>query len=99
MWLLRDGKHQVTTLARKEDDTDSDKKGTLPRNSYLGGTEIRTYHEDKRKNQVPITTEKEDNTESTAIVTTAAFTSVCGSEWDDDTIEGLAEPTTLNDQI
>ena len=29
VWLLRDGKHQVTTSAKKEDDTDSDKKGPL----------------------------------------------------------------------
>ena len=26
VWLLRDGKHQVPTSARKEDDTDSDKR-------------------------------------------------------------------------
>ena len=32
-------------------------------------------------------------------MTTATFASGCGSEWDDDIIEGLAEPTTLNDQI
>ena len=53
----------------------------------------------QRKNQVTITADKEDNTDSTATVTTATFASGCGSEWDDDIIEGLAEPTTLNDQI
>ena len=31
-------------------------------------------------------------------MTTSAVTSVCGSEWDDDTIGRVAETTTLNDQ-
>ena len=65
VWMLRDGKHQVTTSAKKEDDTDSDKKGPLPCNDYLGDTRMRTRHEDKRKNQVTTRTEKEDNTDST----------------------------------
>ena len=90
--LLRDGKHQVTTSARK-------KKGPSPCNGYLGDTEIRTDYKDNRKNQVTTTADNEDNTDSTATVTTAAFTSVCGSEWGDNTIEGLAEPSTLNNQI
>ena len=58
VWLLRDGKHQVPTSARKEDATDSDKKGPLPCNHYLGDTEIRTDQEDKRKNQVTTTADK-----------------------------------------
>ena len=49
--------------------------------------------------QTDSTADKEDDTDCTATVTTAAFTSVCGSELDDDTIKGLAEPKTLNDQI
>ena len=60
---------------------------------------MRTRHKDKRKNQVTTTAEKEDDADSTATVTTAALTSVCGSEWDNDTVERLAETTTLNDQI
>ena len=60
---------------------------------------MRTGHEDKRKNQVTNTADKEDDTDSTATVTTTAFTSICGSEWDDDAVEGLAETTILNDQI
>ena len=44
------------------------------------------------------TADKEDDTNSTATVTTAAFASVCGSEWDDDTIEGLAEPTASREK-
>ena len=99
VWLLRGGKHQVTTSARKEDDTDSNKKGPLPCSGYLGDAEIRTDHEDNRKNQATTTVDKEDNADSTATVTTAVFTSICGSELGDDATEGLAEPTTLNDQI
>ena len=48
---------------------------------------MRPRHEDKRKNQVTTTSEKEDVTDSTATVTTAAFTSGCESEWDDDNTE------------
>ena len=46
-----------------------------------------------------ITAEKEDGTDSTATVITAAFTSVCGSKWDNGIIERLAEITTVNDHI
>ena len=77
---MMNNEHQVTTSAKKKDDTDSDKKGPLPWNNYLGDTRIRTCHEDKRKKQVATTAEKEDNADSTATVTTAAFTSVCQSE-------------------
>ena len=52
VWMLRDGNHQVTTSARKEDDTDSDKKGPVLGNDYLCDTRTRTHHEDKRKNQI-----------------------------------------------
>ena len=52
VWLLGDGKHQLITSARKEDAAYSDKKGPLPCNGYLGDTEVRTDHEDKRKNQI-----------------------------------------------
>ena len=55
VWVLRDGKNQATTSARKEDDTNSDKKGPSPCNGYLGNTEIMTDHEDKRKTQVTTT--------------------------------------------
>ena len=51
------------------------------------------------KHQVTTPSRKKDDTDSTATVTTAAFTSVCESEWDSYTTEGLAETTTLNDQI
>ena len=51
------------------------------------------------KHQVTTPSRKKDDTDSTATVTTAAFTSVCESEWDDITTEGLAETTILNDQI
>ena len=37
---------------------------------------------DKEKNQVITSAEKEDGTDSTATETTAAFTSVCETEWD-----------------
>ena len=89
MWLLRDGKHQVTTSARKEDDTDSNKKGPLPCSGYLGDAEIRTDHEDNRKNQATTTVDKEDNADSTATTIAAAATSVFGSEWEDCITEGL----------
>ena len=36
-----------------------------------------------------MTAEKEDNTDFTATMTTAAFSSACESEWDDDITEGL----------
>ena len=51
------------------------------------------------KNQVTTKAEKEDEADSTATLTTVAFTSVCESEWDNDITEGLAETTALNDQI
>ena len=60
---------------------------------------MRSCHEDKMKNQVTTTAEKEDNTDSTATVITAAFTSVCESEWDDDITEPLAGTTISNNQI
>ena len=44
---------------------------------------MRTRHEDKKKNQVTTTVEKDDDIDSTATETTAAFTSVCESEWDE----------------
>ena len=67
-----------------EKETKQDKKGLLSWNDNLGDPSIRSRHEDKRKNQVTTTAEKEDDTDSTATVATAAFTSVCESEWDDD---------------
>ena len=99
MWLIKDDKHQVTSSAKKEDNTDLDKKGPISWNGYSDDTRMRIRHEDKRKNQVTTTAEKEDDKVSTATLTTAAVTSVCGSEWDHDTIGRLAETTTLNDQI
>ena len=60
---------------------------------------MRTRHEDKRKSQVTITAEKEDDIDSAVTVTTSAVALVCGSEWDDSIIEGLAETTALNHQI
>ena len=92
-------KTEVPNIVRMEKETNQNKKGSLPWSDYSGDTKIRARHEDKRKNQVTITADKEDDTDSTATVTTATFASGCGSEWDDDIIEGLAEPTTLNDQI
>ena len=59
----------------------------------------RTPHDNEKKNQGTNTAEKEDATDSTATETTAAFTLVCESKWGDYTTEGLAETTTLNDQI
>ena len=56
----------------------------------------RTQHDNMNKNQGKNTAEKEDDAAATK--TTAAFTSVCESEWDDYTTEGLAETTTLNGQ-
>ena len=92
--IIKEHEDNRSVVAKAEDDTNSDKNGSLLCKGYLGDTEIRTDHEDKRKNQVTTTADKEDDTDSTATVTTAAFTSVCGPEWDDDNIEGLAEPTT-----
>ena len=51
------------------------------------------------KHQVTTPSRKEDDTNSTATVTTAAFTSDGELEWDDYITEGLAETTTLNDQV
>ena len=51
------------------------------------------------KHQVTNPSKKEDGTDSTATVTTAAVTSDCESEWNDYITERLAETTTLNDQI
>ena len=56
---------------------------------YLGDPRTRTRHEDKKKNQVTTTVEKEDDIDSTATQTTAAFTSVCELEWDEYITEGL----------
>ena len=50
---------------------------------------------DKEKNQVITSAEKEDGTDSTATETTAAFTSVCESECDDYTTEGLVDTRVL----
>ena len=44
---------------------------------------------DKEKNQVTTSAGKEDNTDSTVTKTTAVFTSVCESTWDDCITEGL----------
>ena len=51
------------------------------------------------KQKVTAPSRKEDDTDSTATVTTTAVTSVCDSEWNDYITEGLAETTTLNNQI
>ena len=58
----------------------------------------RTQQDNMKKNQGTNTAEKEDDTDSTATKTTAAFTSVCESEWGDYTTEELVETTILNDQ-
>ena len=60
---------------------------------------MRSRHEGKKKNQVTTTAEKEDDTDSTGTVTTAAFTSVCELESDDDITKQLAGTTTSNNQI
>ena len=52
-----------------------------------------------KKHQGTSTADMEDDTDSTATVTTAAFTSGCESEWDDDITERLAGTATLNNQI
>ena len=46
-----------------------------------------------------IMAEKEDDTDSTATVTTAAASSFCASEWDDDNMAALENSTVLNEQI
>ena len=58
----------------------------------------RTQHNNTNRNQGTCTAEKEDNIDFTAIVTTAAFTSI-ESKWDNYITEGLAVKTTLNNQI
>ena len=60
------GKMEVPDIARMEKETNQDKKGPLPWNGCLGDPRMRPHHEDKRKNQVTTTAEKEDNTDSTA---------------------------------
>ena len=92
-------KMEVPDIGQMEKKTNQDKKGPLAWNTYLGDPRMRTYHEDKRKNQVTTAAEKEDDADSTATVTTTAFTSVCESEYDNDITEGLAETTALNNQI
>ena len=59
----------------------------------------RTQRDNMKKNQGTTTAEKKDDTDSKTAETTAAFISVCESEWDNYTTEGLVETTTLNDQI
>ena len=93
------GKMEIPDILQMEKGSNQDKKGPLSWNDYVGDPSMRSRHKDKRKNQVTTTVEKEDNTDFTATVTTAAFASVCESEWDDDITEGLAETTTLNNQI
>ena len=51
----------------------------------------------KEKYQVTTLAGKEDDTNSTAIVTTATFTSCCESEWDEYNCYAMIEPRTLND--
>ena len=58
----------------------------------------RTHHNNMKKNQGTTASDKEDDTDSTSTKITAAFTSVCESEWENYTTEGLAETTTLNNQ-
>ena len=53
---------------------------------------------DKEKNQLTTLAGKEDDADSTVTKTTTAFTSVCESEQDNYTTEGLVETTTLYDQ-
>ena len=49
-----------------------------------------------KKKQGTITAEKEDATDSTANKTIATFTSSCESEWDEYTVDGMMEPSTLS---
>ena len=58
----------------------------------------RTQNDNMNRKQGTSTAKKEDDTDSTATETTADFSSVCESKWDDYTTEGLVETTTLNDQ-
>jgi len=90
---------EISDIVQMEKEINQDKEGPLSWNNCLGDPSMRSYHEDKRKNQVTATAEKEDDTDSTATVATAAFTLVCESEWDDDIAERLSETTTLNNQI
>ena len=45
------------------------------------------------------TAEEEDNTDSIDTVPTAAATSFCALEWDDDIMVALENSTALNEQI
>jgi len=71
------GMMEIPNIVQMEKETNQDKKWHLSLNNDLGDSSMRSRHEDKRKNQVTTTAEKEDDTDSTATVTTAAFTSVC----------------------
>ena len=57
----------------------------------------RTQHDNKKKNQGTITAENEDDTDSTVTKTTVNFTTSCESEWDEYTIDGTMEPSSLSD--
>ena len=56
----------------------------------------RTRHGNRKKNQGTITFENNNGTDSTAIKTTATFTSNWESEWDEYTVDGITEPSTLS---
>ena len=56
-----------------------------------------TKHDNMKKNQGTNKAEKEDDTDSTATKTTAAFTSNCESDWDNYTDDGITEAPTLKD--
>ena len=60
------GKMEVPDIVQTEKETNQDKKGPLLWNNYFGDPSTRSRHEDKRKNQVTTTAEKEDDTGSTA---------------------------------
>ena len=51
----------------------------------------RTRHDNRKKNQGTIT-----YTDSTATKTTASFTSNWELEWDEYTVDGITEPSTLS---
>ena len=93
------GKMEVPDIAQMRKEINQEKKGPLPWNDYLGDPRMRSRQEEKRENQVTTTAEQEDNTDAKVTMTTEAFTSICESEWGDDIAEGLAETTTLNNQI
>ena len=93
------GKIEIPDIEQVEKEKNQDKKEPLSWNAYLGDPSMRSRHKDKNENQVTTTGEKEDNTDSTAIVTTSAFTTGCEMEWGDDITERLAETTTSNNQI